>query len=204
MYARRLLTATLACCLLRAEDPVLVFRQDSRILFQGDSITDGNRGRNLDPNHILGHGYAFLIAARLGAMMPERNLTFLNRGVSGNRVSDLAARWERDTLQLKPDLLSVLIGINDSTEQVPLDEFEKGYDRLLAAAVAANPRLRLVLCEPFALPVGRRKENFDEWYADVKKRQEVAARLAEKYHAALVHFQRVFDDACKVAQPEST
>jgi lysophospholipase L1-like esterase len=202
MLGRSLLAASLTCCLLVAQDPIPVFRPGSRILFQGDSITDGNRGRTPDPNHILGHGYAFLIAARFGATMPERNLTFLNRGVSGNRVGDLAARWEKDTLDLKPDLLSILIGINDSTHHVPVDVFEKEYDHLLQAALASNPKIKLVLCEPFALSVGKGKAEFDAWYADVKQRQEAVNRLAAKYHATLVRFQKVFDDACKRAPAE--
>lgn len=178
------------------------FRSGARILFQGDSITDGNRGRTADPNHILGHGYAFLIAAKYGAMLPERNLTFVNRGVSGNTVADLAARWTTDTLELRPDILSVLIGINDNSRNVPLDEFEKGYDQLLAEAIAANPRLRLVLCEPFTLASGKRRENHDEWRYGVQKRQEAVVRLAAKYHAAIVHFQRMFDDALRRAPAE--
>jgi lysophospholipase L1-like esterase len=137
---RRLLLAFTCAMLARAADSMPAFRPGTRILFQGDSITDGNRGRSLDPNHILGHGYAFLIAARFGAMLPERTLTFLNRGISGNTVADLSARWTKDTLDLKPDLLSILIGINDASRQVPLDEFEQTHDRLLADAVAANPR----------------------------------------------------------------
>ncbi len=62
-------------------------------LFQGDSITDGNRGRNADPNHIMGHGYAFAVASRVGADFPNNGLTFYNRGISGNRVPDLQKRW---------------------------------------------------------------------------------------------------------------
>jgi lysophospholipase L1-like esterase len=198
MYRRPLLL--LACVLpLCAADHMPAFRPGARILFQGDSITDGNRGRSLDPNHILGHGYAFLIAAKVGALLPQRNLIFLNRGVSGNTVADLAARWSTDTLELKPDLLSILIGINDNSRQVPLDAFEKGYDQLLAEAVAANPRLRIVLCEPFTLPVGKFQENFQPWAAGVQLRQEAVARLAAKYHAAVVRFQKVFDDACQRA-----
>lgn len=196
---RRILLAFFCAGLLRAAGPMPAFRPGTRILFQGDSITDGNRGRSLDPNHILGHGFVFLVAAKFGALLPQRNLTFLNRGISGNTVADLAARWTRDTLELKPDILSILIGINDNSRQVPLDEFEKAYDQLLAEGVAANPHLRIVLCEPFTLPSGKHKEGFDPWYAGVRQRQEAVARLAAKYHAALVHFQKIFDDACKRA-----
>ena len=101
------------------------------MLFQGDSITDGNRGRSADPNHILGHGYAFIIAARHGAAFPERKLDFANRGVSGNTVLDLEKRWPKDTLALKPDLLSVMIGVNDQSRNVTLEAYEATYDDAL-------------------------------------------------------------------------
>src|SRR3954470_23665676 len=98
---------------IHSTEPIAVFTPGARILFQGDSITDGNRGRSLDPNHILGHGYAFIVAAKYGSQYPKRHLTFLNRGVSGNTVADLTKRWDKDTIDLKPDVLSILIGIND-------------------------------------------------------------------------------------------
>jgi lysophospholipase L1-like esterase len=198
--ALKLATALCLALLLSAAEPVpAVFRPGARILFQGDSITDMNRGRTADPNHILGHSYAFLIAARYGAMLPERHLVFLNRGVSGNKVSDLAVRWQKDTLDLKPDVLSILVGINDVSHQVPLEDFEKQYDQLLAATLAAEPHVQLVLGEPFTLPVGKHKEDWETWRAEVGKRQDVVKKLAAKYHAALVHYQKVFDDACQRA-----
>ena len=172
-----------------AVEPIVMFQKDTRILFQGDSITDGNRGRNADPNHILGHGYAFIIAAKYGAAFADRNLTFLNRGVSGNTVIDLEKRWQKDTLDLKPDVLSVLIGVNDNSHNVAFDQYEQIYDKLLADAKAANPNIRFVLCEPFTLPMRD----------GIKQRQEIVARLAAKHHAALVRFQEVFDAACERA-----
>ena len=183
-------------------NPVAIFQPEARILFQGDSITDGNRGRSEDPNHILGHGYAFIIAAKYGAAFPDRRLTFLNRGISGNKVTDLAARWQKDTLDLKPDLLSILIGVNDQSSHVPLDEYERIYDELLAQTRAANPDVRLVLGEPFTLPIGNVRINWEEWSAGLKQRQEIVARLARKYHAALVRFQEAFDAAGQKAPAE--
>jgi len=179
--------------------PMAAFSKDARILFQGDSITDGNRGRSADPNHILGHGYCFIIAAKYGAGYPDRNLTFINRGTSGNTVRDLEKRWPADTLALKPDLLSVLIGANDSSRAAPLEEYEQTYDKLLADACAANPKLKIVLCDPFGLPVGKKKDAWDTWAADLKARQAVVAKLAAKHGAAVVHFQKVFDDALRLA-----
>ena len=187
---------------LHAVEPLAAFAPGARILFQGDSITDGNRGRSADPNHILGHGYAFLIAAKYGAAFAALNLDFLNRGVSGNTVLELQQRWAQDTLELKPDVLSILIGINDHSRGVPLDQYEQRYDALLAEAVAANPKLRVVLCEPFTLPDGKRPEDYATKRADVQARQDVVARLATKYRAALVRLQPVFDAACQVAPAE--
>ncbi len=174
-----------------------------RILFQGDSITDGNRGRTADPNHILGHGYAFLIAAKHGALYPDRHLTFLNRGISGNTVANLADRWQADTLALKPDVLSILIGINDLDQGLSVEQYEDQYDRLLAGTVKALPNVRLVLGEPFAVPVGLFSgEHWDARLADLRQRQAAVARLAKKYHAVLVHYQQAFDDAAKRAPAE--
>ncbi len=197
-----LLLVLLLTSLLQAVKPIPAFAPGAHILFQGDSITDGNRGRSADPNHILGHGYAFIIAAKYGAAFAAMNLEFMNRGSSGNTVRELQKRWEKDTLELKPDVLSILIGVNDQSHDVPLDEYERTYDELITQAKMANPKLRLVLCEPFTLPVGKRKDGYEAWRAEIQARQDVVAKLAAKHDAALVHFQSVFDAACKVAPAE--
>lgn len=198
-------SAILACAQTPAPpkaEPLPALGPGFRVLFQGDSITDGNRGRSADPNHILGHGYAFIIAAKYGAAFPELNLTFMNRGVSGNKVTDLAARWQKETLDLKPDLLSILIGVNDASVSMPLDQFESVYDRLLTETKQANPSIKLILGEPFTLPYERNKANWDKWSEDLRARREIVAKLARKHGAAVALFQKVFDDACKRAKPE--
>ena len=176
------------------------------ILFQADSITDGNRGRNTDPNHIMGHGYAFSIASRLGARYPKRKLTFYNRGVSGNKVNDLAARWQKDTLDLKPDVLSILVGVNDSASVVfkrepviSAEDYEKGYRALLDQTKVQFPDIQFVLCEPFILKVGKVKDNFEAYQNDISQRQAIVKKLAEQYNAVFVGLQTVFDKACKKA-----
>ena len=190
---------------LPASDLPAAFTNSARILFQGDSITDMNRGRNADPNHLLGHSYAFLIAAQIGAHFPEQKLTFINRGISGNSVPDLVGRWKKDTLAEKPDILSVLIGINDvgkafrANTRVDAEAFEKAYDQLLADARSANPKLKIVLCEPFIEPGISTRTQWEERKQDVEKLQAAVARLAAKYHAPLLHLQKVFDDAGKRA-----
>ena len=170
-------------------------------LFQGDSITDGNRGRTADPNHIMGHGYAFSIASRLGADYPEQEMVFYNRGISGNKVSDLAERWQKDTLDLKPDLLSILIGINDVNDTIQnkggsVAQFEAVYTSILEQACAEFPKIIFVLCQPFILPVGTIKEKFDVWNRELYERQLIVKKLADRYNAVLVDFQMVMNKAC--------
>lgn len=176
------------------------------ILFQGDSITDGNRGRNADPNHILGHGYQFSIGSRAGADYPEKKYIFYNRGISGNKVIDLEKRWQTDALDLKPDVLSILVGVNDSSSVVihwepvvTVEKYEETYQLLLEQTLAKFPSIIFVLCEPFILPVGRVKENWDAYHADIVQRQAVVRKLATKYNAVFVGFQEVFNNACKRA-----
>lgn len=176
-----------------------VFQPNTRILFQGDSITEGARGRTEDPNHILGHGFVFLIAAKYGAKWPERNLTFLNRGIPGNKVSDLKDRWTEDTIKLKPDVVSLLIGANDANAKVPVAEYEGILDELLARTVTELPGVRLILGEPFTLPGAKHAGDWEAWRADFTARQEVVARLAEKYSADLVRFQKAFEEAAERA-----
>ena len=193
MYRFLFICVAIAACLAtqpaaKAADEMSAFKTGNRILFQGDSITDGGRWRTEDPNHILGQDYAYIIAAKYGAMYPERQLTFINRGVSGNTVSKLASRWQTDTIDLKPDILSILVGVNDSE---PVSEYEKTYEKLLADTVAALPNVRLVLCDSFTWP-----SNVGEVQ---KARTKVVERLAAKYHAPVVYFQKAFNEACKRA-----
>lgn len=176
------------------------------ILFQGDSITDGNRGRNEDPNHIMGHGYAFSIASRVGADYPEQRYQFYNRGISGNKVSDLAGRWQSETLDIKPDVLSILVGINETVSLVlqrePVvyaEKYEKIYNVLLEQTLEQFPTILFVLCEPFLLKVGRIEERWEEYHSDVIQRQAIVRKLAAKFNTVFVGFQEVFDKACEKA-----
>ena len=175
-------------------------RENEIVLFQGDSITDGNRGRNLDPNHVMGHGYQFIVGARLHADNLDRHIQTFNRGVSGNRVADLYGRWLEDTINLRPTLLSILIGVNDagfdwsSSSGSNPARFEKIYRLLLDEALESCPGLRLVLMEPFT----------GGWFEDetrgrfmrerVGALQPVVRALAGEYGAAFVPLQAMFDE----------
>ena len=187
-------------------------KKETVILFQGDSITDGNRLRGKenewDLNHQMGHGYAFVVNALLGSRYPERNLKFINRGISGNRVADLYGRWKEDTLNLHPDVLSILVGINDCGSTIyedagsDPDRFEKIYQLLIDEAKEQNPDLLLVLCEPFLLPVGERKEHFKEWNDLMKPLQEKTRLLAERNKTIFVPLQDKFNQLCEIRDPD--
>jgi lysophospholipase L1-like esterase len=174
-------------------------------LFQGDSITDGNRGRSDDPNHILGHGYAFGIASLLGAEYPERQLSFINKGNSGDTISALLARWKTDALDLKPDAISILVGINDVLHRIRSGNFsapstyERDFRKLIELTREALPGTKIILCEPFILPVGMTLENPERWANEVNTIQQVCLQLATEFDFPYVRFQRVFNDALKTA-----
>lgn len=179
------------------------------VLFQGDSITDCGRDRQNEAtanhNGALGQGYASKIAGELLARYPDRNLQIYNRGISGNRVVDLYARWKCDAINLQPDCISILIGVNDTWHEfnwnngVECDRYEQVYRMLLEFTRARLPKTRLVLCEPFVLPVGVVKP---EWEEDIKIRREIVGRLAGEFGATHVPFQKLFDEAVKEAPAE--
>ena len=190
-----------------AQQPLAFLHAHDVVLFQGDSITEGGRQRTgNDLNHIMGQDYAYILAAQIGAESPERELMFVNRGISGDRVPDLEARWHEDTIALHPQLLSILIGVNDQISEddrtVTAEAFEAGYDRLLGETVAALPGTKIVLGEPFVLPVGKRKAGYAELMVEMKKRQAAVDRLGAKYHLPVVRYQQAFDAALAKAPAE--
>ena len=175
------------------------------VLFQGDSITDGNRTRDNDWNHVMGHGYAYLIASRLWFDHPKEELMFYNRGISGNTINDLNNRWQEDALDLKPDIISILVGINDvygivkGYLQQSVSEFEVTYKKVLDNTKNSLPESTIVLCEPFILPGGRVKEKPEVWEKETKARSEVVQKLANDYQTLYVPLQQPFIDACELA-----
>ena len=186
-----------------------VLAKGSRLVFLGDSITDMKWGRNeADRNHYLGHSYVYLIASRLGVDMAEADLEFFNRGISGNKVADLKARWQKDAIDMQPDLLSILIGVNDVSQgggqSVPLDGWEADYRFLLDSSRKANASLRLVLLEPFVLRSGRLKgeEAWKFWRGQVDELRAIVARLAKDYDAIHVRTQDVFAAAARAVRPD--
>jgi lysophospholipase L1-like esterase len=178
------------------------------VLFQGDSITDGGRGRSEDLNHILGHSYPYIIAAQLGYQLVERKPSFINRGISGNRVSDLYARWNEDAISLRPDLISILIGVNDlwrimnNLPEGATDRFERAYRHLLDETREVLPHASLVLIEPFILNVGAPALRWKEWHEGISHYQQITRTLANTYHAVFVPLQSAFDQAAQTTGPD--
>ena len=189
------------------------FKKGSRLLFQGDSITDMNWGRNeSDRNHYLGHSYVFILAAKLGVDMPEAQLDFYNRGKSGNAVWQLKQRWQKDAIDMKPDLLTILIGTNDIGQglrnpgkKITPAAFEADYRAILDASRKANPKLRLVIMDPFILPTGPLK---DKKAYEVRRKltdqlRVIVAKLAKDYDAVHIKTQDIFDAASNSSTPEN-
>jgi lysophospholipase L1-like esterase len=179
---------------------------NSTILFQGDSITDAGRDRNqTEPNVGLGNGYALMTTAILLADRPADKLQFLNRGISGNRIVDLYARIKSDVINLQPTVLSVLIGVNDTWHEfgsqngVPVPKYERVYTDFLVEVKTALPKTELVLCEPFVLRCGVVTA---DWVAEMDQRRAAVKTLSQKFGAAFVPFQAMFDEAVKLASPE--
>ncbi len=178
------------------------------VLFQGDSITDAGRDRNVAGPNVaagLGTGYPLLIAAETLASQPTRDLLFYNRGVSGNTVPDLQARWQTDTLDLKPDIVSILIGVNDywhtlmGTYKGTVDDYEAGYTALLQATATALPQAHVVVLEPFVLRCG---VVTDAWFPEFDRRRAAAARVAKRAGATFVELHERFDRLSRRAPPQ--
>ncbi|SDL95995.1 Lysophospholipase L1 [Catalinimonas alkaloidigena] len=176
------------------------------ILFQGDSITDAGRDKEkMDANNdvALGRGYAFMAGSQLLYQAPELTLTIYNKGISGNKVYQLADRWDTDALNLKPTVLSILIGVNDFWHMIngnydgDLDKYRNDYIALLERTKKALPNVRLIIGEPFAVP--NVKAVTDQWYPEFPKYQEAARDIAKQFNATLIPYQDVFDQAQKQA-----
>ena len=176
------------------------------IVFQGDSITDEGRKKDVlvpNDNKGLGKGYAAVIAGHLLLAHPGMDLKCYNRGISGNKVPDLAARWDQDAVALKPDVLSILIGVNDlwhtlafgKTYKGTIQDYETGYRALLERSQKEIPGVRIVICEPFTTRTSPDFKVLADYGA-------VSKKLAEEMKLTFVPFQSLFDQAVRSAPAE--
>lgn len=190
----------------RAQVPArnnVTLKKGAVILFQGDSITDDGRKKEVleaNDSRALGRSYAAMISGQLLLAHPEMDLKCYNRGISGNKVPDLAARWDTDTIALKPDILSIHIGVNDlwhtvafgATYKGTIDDYETGYRELIKRSQKEIPGVRIIICEPFEL---RNWPALDPYRA-------VARKLADEMKLTFVPLHSFFVEAAKSAAPE--
>lgn len=202
--------AIVSSCMPRGEKSVAekygLLQNGDTVLFQGDSITDAGREKQNElPNNpaSFGSGYAFLAASALLGALPEKNLTIYNRGISGNKVFQLAERWQKDALDLKPNLLSILIGVNDywhtrnNNYDGTVEVYENDFRDLLKRTKENLPQVKLVICEPYYL---LNTSAVDEsWVEPMKQYQASAKKIADEFDAIWVPFQAAFDEAVKHA-----
>ena len=171
-----------------------------KFLFQGDSITDADRQRGNDSNY--GFGYPNLFAAEILKNRPYE-FDFVNRGISGDRIVDVYARIKMDIINLKPDYMSLLIGVNDVWHElneengVATEKFEKVYDMLVSEIIEALPDIKIILLEPFVLKGCGTERYYDVFREDVINHAGAVKRIADKYNLKFVPLQAKFDDAAK-------
>ena len=179
-------------------------KPDQTLLFIGDSITDADRNRQCYKP--FGFGYVHFVANTLLAKYPTYNLKIINRGIGGNTITDLKSRWQRDCIDHKPDILSVLIGVNDVWRRVEggdlidaadLGEYDSIY-RLLLAQVKEKCNSRLVICEPFMFC-----DDFSNpVFGELRRYVEAVRRIAADFGAVLVPLQKAIDERIKQVPPQ--
>jgi lysophospholipase L1-like esterase len=184
------------------------FAEGDVVLFQGDSITDAGRNKKQEqPNNAwsFGAGYANHIASYLLAEMPGKDLSIYNRGISGNKVFQLADRWGKDCLDLKPNVLSILIGVNDywhfrnGVYDGTPGIYEKDYRDLLSRTMDALPDIKLIICQPFILTGTSAVD--ESWVEPFSAYQDVAKKISDEFGAVWVPFQEAFNRAEELAPP---
>lgn len=167
-------------------------------LFQGDSITDAGRNYGCDAQR--GYGYATMAAGTLGSRFPAE-CAFINRGISGNRIVDVYARIKRDIINLSPDFMSLLIGVNDIWHEVDLkngvdtQKFDRIYRMLLDEVLEALPNIKLLLLQPFVLPGTAIGDNYDYFRRECDDRIAVVQRIAADYGVKTANLQAKLDAA---------
>lgn len=169
-----------------------MLKENVRILFQGDSVTDAFRTGESPSEY--GLGYPRKIKEYLDYFHADQKVQLINRGISGNRVRDLKRRWQEDCIAIKPDILSILIGVNDTWRRYDSDdptsalEFEKDYREILSQVKSAFP-CKLVLLEPFLIPVN---DTILRWREDLDPKIHVVRRLAKDFDAVFIPLDGIF------------
>ena len=184
-----------------------MFENGNKLLFIGDSITDTSRSRpigqtvktkaGLEDTSRLGSGFVSIINNLLISSYPQLNLTLLNLGCNGHRITDLKCRWKRDVLDLKPDWLIIFIGINDvwrqfdrpkDPNQVSINEFEKTYRNIIEESKAKSSQI--VMLSPYYL-----EKNLDDpMRIKMIQYAQIVEKLSIEYQCTFIKLQKAFDN----------
>ena len=164
-----------------------------KVLFQGDSITDA--GRNREDYYDLGPGYPSMVAEILKEYYPEVNFEFINRAISAEQTKDVLKRVQSDIIDLDPDVMIILLGINDTWHHiedgnwVPNEKYESNYEQILLAAKSVGAKI--VMLEQYALPT----ETTEPFHYDLENKIRVTRKLARKYADCFVPLDGLFASA---------
>ncbi len=181
-----------------------MIKENSRILFQGDSITDMRRSQGENISHNLGHGYVYLIASYLSLKYHHKNLSFFNRGIAQDKIEDIAQRWTKDTIEIKADILSILAGINNigsitnNNGTTNLTNFKNTYIKILNDFKQKMPESSIIICEPFVLPVNKRMVNWTKRKQTMNEAHSILKDISMKFKAQYIELQSVFEEASKL------
>lgn len=172
------------------------FSTNEIILFQGDSITDGGRGKGeTDPNHFIGHSYPYLIGAELSYKYIDKNPQIYSRGISGNDILQMYARWREDAINLNPTIVNILIGINDagkwnnSNSGSSPGQYKNIMKMIIEETRSELKNTQFILCEPFYFA----DESNDislKTYDDILVRQDIVKTIADEYNCIFVPLQK--------------
>ncbi|MGZ3820273.1 MAG: GDSL-type esterase/lipase family protein [Mucilaginibacter sp.] len=195
-----------AAAIPSANSKKIKLEKNDVILFQGDSITDWGRDKNNpNPNDFgaLGSGYPLLTATQLLSKFPDKSLQIYNRGISGNKVFQLSDRWENECLNLKPNVLSILIGVNDYWHTLTagytgtIEVYKNDYQKLIDRTRKALPDIKLIIGEPFAVKGVKAVD--DKWYPAFNGYRQAARDIADQFDATLIPYQSIYDKAVEIA-----
>ncbi len=166
-----------------------------KILFQGDSITDA--GRNRDNIHDLGEGYPKYAAELIKAEYPSEEFEFIDLGISGNRAEDLRARWTEDAIAINPDIISILIGVNDTWHRapeknwMPHEYFEECYREILER-IKKETKAKIIMMEQFLFPA----EDKTFFRVDLDPKIQITRKLAREYADVFVPLDGLLSAHC--------
>jgi lysophospholipase L1-like esterase len=191
-----------SAAMVKAGGKKIQLAKGQTILFQGDSITDAGRDKQADGYNtarILGTGYAMLAGASLLEKYATLDLKIYNKGISGNKVNDLAARWDKECIEIKPDVLSILIGVNDIWHTLmgrfngTPGIYREGYTELLEKTKKALPNVKLIIGEPYGVKGVKAVD--EKWYPQFLEYQKAARDLADQFGAVFIPYQAIYDEA---------